>query len=105
MSYRPGSWFRPASTGPAKGLLALAATLAASPISAQVTRAELTEFRETSSYADVQSFLDSLQRADPGIRVGTLAISAEGRQVPYVFVSHPLVSSPSEARRSGKLVV
>jgi hypothetical protein len=105
MSFRPGSWFRPPSSRPAKGLAALAATLIASPLLAQVTRAERTEFRETSSYADVQGFLDSLQRAAPGIRVGILATSAEGRRVPYVLASRPLVSSPSEAHRSGKLVV
>lgn len=51
------------------------------------------------------SFLDSLQRVAREIRVGTLAVSPEGRRVPYVLASHPLVSGPAEAHRSGKLIV
>ncbi|MBA3658746.1 MAG: M14 family metallopeptidase [Gemmatimonadales bacterium] len=72
---------------------------------AQSTRPERTGFRETSSLADVRSFLDSLQRRGAGIRVGILAASPEGRAVPYVIASRPLVSTPAEAKRSGKLVV
>src|SRR3954471_12757324 len=105
MLLRPGFWFRQASSGRVRGLVALATTIAVSPLAAQITRAERTGFRETSSYADVLGFLDSLQRAAPEIRVGTLGVSAEGRRVPYVIVSHPLVSSPLEAHRTGKLIV
>ncbi len=72
---------------------------------AQSTRPERTGFRETSSFADVRSFLDSLQRRGAGIRVGILAASPEGRAVPYVIASRPVVSTPGEAKRSGKLVV
>lgn len=72
---------------------------------AQTTRPERTGFRETSSYSDVLAFLDSLQRFAKGIRVGTLATSPEGRRVPYAVVAAPMVSSPAEAHRSGKLVV
>jgi hypothetical protein len=105
MLFRPGFWFRLGSSERVRRLVALATTLAVSPLTAQTTRAERTGFRETSSYADVLGFLDSLQRAAPEIRVGTLGTSAEGRRVPYVIVSRPLVSSPPEAHRSGKLVV
>jgi Zinc carboxypeptidase len=76
-----------------------------SPLAAQSTRPERTGFRETSSHADVLAFLDSLQRAGAGIRVGTLGLSPEGRRVPYVLAARPLVSNPAEARRSGKPVV
>src|SRR4051812_12276589 len=95
MSSVPGSWFQLASSRRAR-LLALTSAFLAGPLAAQVTRAERTQFRETSSYADVLSFLDSLQRAAPDLRVGTLAVSAEGRRVPYVLASRPLVTSPSE---------
>jgi hypothetical protein len=84
--------------------LVLGAGLCA-PLAAQATRAERTGYRETSSYADVLGFLDSLQRADPGLRVGTLAVSAEGRRVPYVIAARPAIFSPAEAHRSGKPVV
>lgn len=72
---------------------------------AQTTRPERTGYRETSSFADVRGFLDSLERRRAGIRVGTLATSPEGRAVPYVIASRPLISTPGEARESGKLVV
>jgi hypothetical protein len=71
----------------------------------QTTRPERTGFRETSTYADVLTFLDSLQLATAEVRVGALAVSPEGRQVPYVIASRPLITSPAEARRSDKLVV
>jgi hypothetical protein len=105
MSLQPGSWCRRVGKPCVEASLVLVALLGRSPLAAQITRPERTGFKETSSYADVLSFLDSLQRATPEIRVGTLAMSAEGRRVPYVVASHPLVSSPPEAHRSGKLVV
>ena len=74
-------------------------------LTAQSTRAERTAFRETSSYADVLGFLDSLQRLDAGIRVGTLAVSPEGRRVPYVIAARPASLGPAEAHRSGKPVI
>lgn len=77
----------------------------AAPVRAQTTRAERTGFQETSSYADVLAFLDSLQRLDAGIRVGTLAVSPEGRRVPYVLASRPAITEAAEAHRSGKPVV
>jgi hypothetical protein len=79
--------------------------LMASGAAAQTTRAERTEFRETSSYADVLIFLDSLQLAANDIRVGTLATTVEGRRVPYVIAARPLVTTPAEAHRTGKPIV
>jgi hypothetical protein len=74
-------------------------------LAAQTTRAERTGYRETSTYADVLAFIDSLERAGAAIRVGTLATSVEGRAVPWVLASRPLVGNPSEAHRRGKPVV
>jgi hypothetical protein len=81
------------------------ATAPVAPVVAQTTRAERTGFRETSSYADVLAFLDSLQRAGAGIRVGTLGVSPEGRRVPYVVAARPEAVSPAAAHRSRKPVV
>jgi hypothetical protein len=103
MSLQPGSWFR--QTGRACVEAVLVGLLAGTPLAAQVTRPERSNFQETSSYTDVLSFLDSLQRVTQDIRVGTLAVSPEGRRVPYVLASHPLISSPAEAHRSGKPIV
>ena len=73
--------------------------------SAQRTRAERTDYRETSSYADVLGFLDSLRALGAPIVVDTLALSPAGRVVPYVLAMRPRIGGPAEARRSGKPVV
>ncbi len=79
--------------------------LLAGRLAAQTTRPERTDFRETSSHADVVGFLDSLARSTSDIRVGTLATSPEGRPVPFVVAARPLPLGPAEAHRTGKPIV
>jgi hypothetical protein len=69
------------------------------------TRAELTSYRETSSHADVLAFIDSLQSLGAPIWVGEVARTSEGRSVPYVVASRPLVTTPAQARRLGRPIV
>lgn len=83
----------------------LIALLATGNLHAQATRPERTGFRETSSSADVLAFLDSLSRITSDIRLGTVAISAEGRPVPFVIAGRPLPANPADAHRSGKPIV
>lgn len=83
----------------------LLGALLASPVAAQTTRPERTGYQETSSHADVLQFLESLSRASADVRVGTLAVSTEGRGVPYVLAARPLPFAPGEAHRSGKPIV
>lgn len=85
--------------------LAAATATFALPLAAQTTRAERTDYGETSTYDDVLAFLDSLQRAGAPMRIGTLGTSPEGRAIPYVLASRPLVASAAEARRTGKPIV
>jgi hypothetical protein len=86
-------------------LLVTAATLLAVPAVAQQTRAERSGYAETSSLADVAAFLDTLAARTRDIRIGRLAASTEGRELPLVVASHPLVADAGEAHRSGKPVV
>ncbi|HET8650779.1 MAG TPA: M14 family metallopeptidase [Gemmatimonadales bacterium] len=86
-------------------LLLAAAALVAAPLAAQSTRPERTNARETSTYADVVGFVDSLQHLGAGIRVGILGKSPQGRPIPYVIAARPMVYSPSEARRTGKPII
>jgi Zinc carboxypeptidase len=79
--------------------------LPAAPLGAQSTRAERTAYRETSSYADVRGFLDSLRARGAGLVLDTLAITSTGRAVPYALASRPLLRTPGEAARSGKPIV
>lgn len=103
MSSGLASWYRVMATA-AKTFLALCLSYH-SAAWAQSTRPERTGYQETSSYADVLNFLDSLQRRTPDIAQGTLGFTVEGRRIPYVLAARPQVSDPSEAHRSGKLIV
>ena len=69
------------------------------------TRAERTDYRETSSYADVVAFLADLQAATGGLALDTLGTSHEGRAIPLVVASRPLVRTPAEARALGRPIV
>ena len=75
-----------------------------SPISAPKTRAERTNYLETSHYADVITFLDSL-KGRPELTFGSIGKTNEGRDIPYVLASRPRVSTPEEARRLGRPIV
>lgn len=69
------------------------------------TRAERTAYRETSSWADVAGFIDSLRTAGAAVQVDTIGHSPGGRPLQLVIASRPLVRTPAEARRSGKAIV
>ncbi|HEV7387799.1 MAG TPA: M14 family metallopeptidase [Gemmatimonadaceae bacterium] len=69
------------------------------------TRPELTRYAETSRYADVRKFLDSLRIIGAPLRFGSIGKTNEGRDIPYVIASRPLVASPSEARQLGRPII
>jgi hypothetical protein len=75
------------------------------PLAAQQTVPERTGAARTSSHADVMAFLDSLGARGAGLRVAVLGTSPQGRSIPYVIAARPMVSTPAEARRSGKPVL
>jgi hypothetical protein len=83
----------------------LVAALLPAVLAAQSTRPERTDGAETSSYADVVAFLDSLARLGAPIRIGVLGKSPEGRELPYVVAARPMVDSPGDAARTGKPVI
>src|SRR6185503_14248148 len=68
------------------------------------TRAEKTNYEETSRYDDVRAFLDLLAQQTPRVRVETFGKSEEGRDLPLVVVGDPPASAPP-ARSSGLPVV
>jgi hypothetical protein len=70
------------------------------------TRPERTNYKETSSHQDVLDFLDSLQaKAGDRMWVGSMGRTIEGRDLPFVVASRPLVSTPAEAKRLRRPVV
>lgn len=69
------------------------------------TRAELTNYTETSRYTDVVAFIDSLKRLGAPITVGSIGTTSENRPMPYVIASRPPVSTPEAARALGRPIV
>ena len=69
------------------------------------TRAERTSYLETSHYADVVAFLDSLKALRAPLAFGSIGKTFEGRDIPYVIASRPLVHTPAEAKATGKPIV
>ena len=70
-----------------------------------MTRAERTNFTETSRYADVVQFIDSLRVLGAKIFVGSIGKTTEGRDIPFVIASRPLVTTPVEAKRLRRPIV
>ena len=69
-----------------------------------LTRAERTNFTETTRYEDIKPFLDSLKRQSPNIHIASMGKTALGRELWYAIVSRPLITTPAEARRLGRPV-
>ena len=70
------------------------------------TRAERSNFTETSLYADVMTFIDSLRSMDTGaVHVDTIGTSTQGRSIPMVVVSRPLVRNAADAKRLNRPIV
>ncbi len=70
-----------------------------------VTRAEKSDYSETSHYADVVSFLKALQNAGAPLTIQEIGTSSEGKAIPLAIASYPPVTSAAEARRLGKPIV
>ncbi|HEY4735302.1 MAG TPA: M14 family metallopeptidase [Gemmatimonadaceae bacterium] len=94
------------------GITAALAAACAHPLSHPIgpadyprTRPELTQYTETSHYADVRKFLDSLRAIGAPLTFGSIGKTNEGRDIPFVIASRPLVASPSEAKQLGRPIV
>ena len=70
-----------------------------------LTVAERSGFKATARHAEVVALCEALAKSSPSIRLTELGKSGEGRSLPLMIVSDPPVSTPAEARASGKLVV
>lgn len=69
------------------------------------TRAEQSNYEETSRYAEVMDFIGELQKQSPLLRCETFGYSQSGRALPLMILADPPVSTPQEAAASGKPVV
>jgi len=69
------------------------------------SRAERTNYTETSRYQDVMDFLAAVQRLNDRVQVTSFGTTSEGRALPLVIVADPPVYQPRQALASGKLIV
>ena len=68
------------------------------------SRAELTDYRETSRYEDVLEFIGGLQRLSDVVKVETFGVTNEGRPLPLVILSRPGIDSPARSVARGGLM-
>ena len=69
------------------------------------TRAEGTNYTETSRYVDVIQFLQQIQNLGAPVTIQYTGVSTEGKPMPLAIASYPPVTSAPEARRLGKPIV
>ena len=69
------------------------------------SRAESTEYEETSRYQDVMQFIGELQKRAANLRVESFGKTEDDRDLPLLIFSNPPFSDPNLAKKSGKPVV
>jgi hypothetical protein len=69
------------------------------------SRAELTNYEETTRYEEVLNFIAELQTRSPLIRLESFGKSEEGRSLPLMILADSPISNPRDVRGSGKPIV
>ncbi len=70
-----------------------------------LTTAEASGFKATTRHAEMMDFIRELQRRSGRLRVETMAVSTEGRELPMMVIGNPPPASPLELRNDGRAVV
>jgi hypothetical protein len=70
-----------------------------------LTIAESSNFESTSRYEDVINFVDSIKKLSKNIRMETIAVSSEGRDVPLMIIGNPLPKSPADLKNNKRIVI
>jgi hypothetical protein len=69
------------------------------------SRAERTNYEETSRYTDVMDFINELQKKSKEVVISSFGKSGEGRDLPLVILSRRSVDTPAKAAKTGKPVI
>jgi Zinc carboxypeptidase len=70
-----------------------------------LTTAEKSDFKSTSDYNAVGTFIEKLKMTSRFIRVENIARSTEGRDVPLLIIANPLPKSPKDLINDKRIVV
>ncbi len=69
------------------------------------SRAERSNYEETSRYDDVMTFIAELKKRTKVLRTESFGKTEEGRDMPLMIMANPPITSPQAARASGKAVL
>ena len=69
------------------------------------TRAEITNYEETSTYADVTRVIDGFKATSALVHTESFGKTEEGRDLPLLVISDPKVTTPEAARKLGRPIV
>ena len=69
------------------------------------TRAEISNYQETSTYADVQRVIAGLASSSLLMHAESFGKTEEGRELPLLVISDPKVTTPAAARKLGRPLV
>ena len=88
------------------GALVVAMTAMGSAQSADMrTRAEISNYEESSTYADVTRVIDGLTATSPLVHTESFGKTEEGRDLPLIVISDPKVTTPAAAHKLGRPMV
>ncbi|HWI16282.1 MAG TPA: M14 family metallopeptidase [Vicinamibacterales bacterium] len=89
----------------ATGMLALSGVDGSAQSADMRTRAEITNYEETSTYADVTRVLDGFKATSSLVHTESFGKTEEGRDLPLLVISDPKVTTPEAARKLGRPIV
>lgn len=70
-----------------------------------LTTAEKSDYKSTSTYAEVMEFIDDLLEQSDLIKMETMSTSTEGRDVPLLIIADPLPESTEDLKNDERIVV
>ncbi|WP_347923643.1 M14 family metallopeptidase [Pontimicrobium sp. SW4] len=87
-------------------LVCLQLTAQSTPWSADlITTPEKSNYQKTSTYAEVMDFIKAIKSKSSLVHLEFMGKSMEGKDIPVVVMANPKISSPQEAKDSGKPVM
>lgn len=70
-----------------------------------LTVAEKSDYKSTSDYDDVMTFIDHLKKVSPYLRVESIGNTVEGRSIPLLIIGNPLPDSPDNLKNDKRIIV
>jgi len=70
-----------------------------------MTKPEKTAYRKTSTYKDVMDFIMEVKKGSNKVTQISMGTSLEGKEIPVLILANPKISTPEEAKASGKPII